>query len=290
MVARKDTLFERFLAPIFNTFLLDREALLKTYQSLDWEKESDRLRDANLVYPDYYRSQNFHGIERGYLNPGAAVSYDPITQYVLPPNETWVRQSLIDGIRSRPRRILDVGCGTGTTTLMLKRAFPQAEVVGIDLSPYMLVMAEHKAQQANLPIHFGHANAEHTSFADADFDLVTAVLLFHETPPAIACQILQEAFRLLKPGGEVMVLDGNQLVLRHTDWLTEVFEEPYIKAYAAGTVDDWMETTGFRAVQTDNVWGIHQLTRGVKPLPGESSHTVSYSEQEAIFDKQWAMG
>ncbi len=94
-----------------------------------------------MAIPPYYSSQNFHGVKRGYLNPSAAVSYDPITQYVLVPGETVVRQALIDAIQVQPRRILDLGCGTGSTTLMLKQAFPQAEVLGLDLSPYMLVRA-----------------------------------------------------------------------------------------------------------------------------------------------------
>jgi len=58
-------------------------------------------------------------------------------------------------------RILDLGCGTGSTTL-LKQAFPQAEVIGLDLSPYMLVRAEHKAKAAGLDIHWRHGNAEQT--------------------------------------------------------------------------------------------------------------------------------
>ena len=66
--------------------LIDEERLRQLYESIDWEQMSDRLSNPNLVYPHYY-SQNFHGIEGGYLNGGAAVSYDPITQYVLPPNE-----------------------------------------------------------------------------------------------------------------------------------------------------------------------------------------------------------
>jgi SAM-dependent methyltransferase len=163
MAVRKDTIFERFLSPIVRSFI-DEEKLRQFYESIDWEAESDRFRRPDLTYPHYYSSQNFHGIEGGYLNPGASTSYDPITQYVLPPNETWVRQGLIDSIKGTPRRILDLGCGTGSTTLMLKQAFPQAQVIGLDLSPYMLVMADHKAKTAGLDIQWRHGNAEETGF------------------------------------------------------------------------------------------------------------------------------
>ena len=270
MAVRQDTIWERFLSPIVRLFI-DEEKLRQFYKSIDWEKESDRFRQQDLIYPEYYSSQNFHGIEQGYLNPGAAVSYDPITQYVIPPNETWVRQGAIDAVKVKPRRILDLGCGTGTTTLMLKQAFPQAEVIGLDLSPYMLVMADHKAQKARLPIQWCHGNAEKTSFPDASFDLVTASLLFHETPPAVSIAILRECFRLLVPGGQVVIFDGNQKTIRQADWLTEIFEEPYIKDYALGSLDAWIGAAGFEAVQTEDVWLVNQVSYGIKPISGSDS-------------------
>jgi len=270
MAVRKDTIWERFLSPIVRS-LIDEEKLRQIYESTDWQAESDRFRRPDLIYPHYYSSQNFHGIESGYLNPGASVSYDPITQYVLAPNETWVRQGLIDTVMGSPRRILDLGCGTGSTTLMLKKAFPQAQVTGLDLSPYMLVMADHKAKTAGLNIQWRHGNAEETGFPDASFDLVTASLLFHETPPMVTKSILRECFRLLTPGGEVLILDGNQKTLRQVDWLTEVFEEPYIKDYAAGNLDAWMGAAGFEAVETKDVFWVQQVTKGIKPIPAQDS-------------------
>lgn len=273
MAVGKDTIFDRFLSPLIR-LAIDEAALERFYQSIDWEPAADRHRQPNLVDPEYYRSQNFHGIQGGYLNPHAAVSYDPITQYVLPPHETVVRQGLIDAVRVKPRRILDLGCGTGSTTLMLKQTFREAEVIGLDLSPYMLVVAEIKAQKAGLNIEWIHGNAESTSFPDASFDLVTASLLFHETPTAVSRAILRESFRLLGVGGQVVILDGNQKTLRQTEWLTEVFEEPYIKSYATGSVDAWAGAAGFAAVQTQEHWWVHQVTQGVKPLPGEDLDRV----------------
>jgi ubiquinone/menaquinone biosynthesis C-methylase UbiE len=258
-------LWERFLSPVVR-LLIDEDSLRRYAESVDWEKESTRFQRADVVIPQYYISKHFHGIERGYLNPGAAVSYDPITQYVLPPNETLVRQALISTIKVQPRRILDLGCGTGSTTLMLKQAFPDADVIGLDLSPYMLVRAEHKAQNARLDISWRHGNAERTGFSSASFDLVTASLLFHETPADICQAILHESFRLLVPGGQVAILDGNQKTLRQLDWLNDVFEEPYIREYAASSIEASMGAAGFAKVLTEDVWWINQVTSGVKPI------------------------
>jgi ubiquinone/menaquinone biosynthesis C-methylase UbiE len=288
MATRKDTLFERFLAPVFNLFV-NQEELNRFYQSVDWQTASQRLTNPAVIYPMYYSSQNFHGIEGGYLTPGAAVSYDAVTHYALPPGESFVRQALIDAIQTQPRRILDLGCGTGSTTVMLKQAFPEAEVIGLDLSPYMLVAAQYKADQAGLDIHWRHGRAEHTGFPDAAFDLITASLLFHETPPMISQAILQESYRLLTVGGEVLVLDGHQKVLRQTEWLTNIFEEPYIREYAAESVDAWMGAAGFSTIQTQDVWLVHQLTRGVKPLQAQA---VKFADLNMTTEGmgQWAPG
>ncbi len=269
MGIRQDTIWERFLSPVVR-LLIDEGALRRYAESVDWERECDRIQRADVVTPTYYSSQNFHGIKGGYLTSGAAVTYDAVTQYVLPPNEIWIRQGLIDAAKVHPRRILDLGCGTGSTTLMLKQAFPEAEVIGLDLSPYMLVRAEHKAISSGLDINWRHGNAEKTGFPDASFDLITASLLFHETPASVSQNILFESLRLLTTGGQVLVLDGSQKTLRQVEWLNQVFEEPYIRDYANGSVDAWMGAAGFEAVQTQDVWWIHQVTSGAKPLSREN--------------------
>lgn len=276
MTVRKDTLFEQFFTPV-RGWLVDEQAIRQQRDRIDWQAECDRIQQPDLQYPHYYHSQNFHGIEGGYLSPTAAVYYDPITQYALPPNETLVRQGLIDLIVGQPRRILDLGCGTGTTTLMLKRAFPAAEVIGLDLSPYMLVVAGEKARNAGLEIRWQHGQAEATPFSNTSFDLVTISLLFHETPPTIAQAILQESHRLLTVGGEIVILDGNQQTLRQLTWLQEIFEEPYIGEYAAESVAAWLGAAGFGAVQAQDWWWLHQLIHGTKPLisPDTSRQAVA---------------
>ncbi|RUR76656.1 methyltransferase type 11 [Nostoc sp. PCC 7120 = FACHB-418] len=263
---------------------MDEDKWRRYAQSIDWEKESDRFRRTDVIIPSYYTSQNFHGIEGGYLNSSAAVTYDPITEYVLPPNETLVRQALIDGVKVQPRRILDLGCGTGSTTLMLKQAFPQADVIGLDLSPYMLVRAEDKARTADLDISWRHGNAEKTSFPNASFDLVTTSLLFHETPVEVSQTILQECFRLLVAGGQVIILDGNQKSLRQLNWLNDIFEEPYIREYAADNLDARMGAAGFVGVQTEDLWLIHQVTSGIKPILATDTNQIKDRQYMPAID------
>lgn len=249
-------------------FAIGKEKL-RLYEATNWEEEGDRFRKNELTYPQYYSSQNFHGIENGYLNPIAAITYDLVTAFASPPNETWIRQQLVAAIECQPKMILDLGCGTASMTLMLKQAYPQATVIGLDLSTHMLAIADHKARKAKLEIDLLHGLAESTGLKSADFDLVTVSFLLHETPVKISQLILQECFRLIKPGGELIVLDGSQKILRRADWLIKLFKEPYSKVYANGSVDNWMKMAGFDWVQTNYIGWISQLTRGVKSISQE---------------------
>lgn len=247
----------------FIALLIGKDRLI-LHDTLDWEEASDRFLTTNFTYPEYYSSKNFHGIQGGYLNPVAPVTYDAITQYAAPPNEIKLRQQAISKIKDQPQRILDLGCGTGSSTLLLKQKFPEAEVIGLDISPYMLVMADYKAKKSNLAISWHQGLAEATNFSECEFDLISVAFLFHETPVDISQAILRECWRLLKSGGQIVILDGNQKRLRHTNWLIKLFREPYSQVYAAESVDTWLKDSNFERVKTNYVGLISQINTGFK--------------------------
>lgn len=237
---------------------------LNLYDTLDWEASSDRFNANDFAYPEYYYSQDFHGIRGGYLNAIAPVTYDTVTRFAAPPNEIKLRQKAIATVQGQPKTILDLGCGTGTSSLMLQQAFPQSTITGLDISPYMLLMAEYKGKKADLVINWQQGLAEATVFSEDEFDLISIAFLFHETPIHISQAILKECLRILKPGGQVIILDGNQQRLRHTDWLIKLFREPYSQVYAAENIDNWMNNLEFKKITTKPVGWISQLTTGFK--------------------------
>ena len=254
------TIENPILLPILRTLvgtLIGKENL-QLFDTVDWRDTSE------FEYPEYYTSKNFHGITGGYLNAIAPVTYDAVTRFAAPPNETKQREKAIAAIKHKPQHILDLGCGTGSSTLMLKQAYPRAEVTGLDLSPYMLKIAEHKGKQADLNINWQQGLAEATNFENAAFDLISIAFLFHETPIEISQSVLKECHRLLKPKGQIVILDGNQQRLRHTPWLIELFREPYSQVYAEGWINDWLKSAGFVEIQTNPIGWVSQLSTGFK--------------------------
>ena len=238
------------------------------YHTLDWEAECDRFRTTPLAYPNYYASQAFHGIPQGYLTPVAPVTYDAVTAIAAPPNEAKIRARGIACISGQPSRILDLGCGTGSSTLLLAKAFPNAQIVGLDLSPYMLVYSERKAQCAPSPVRtisWQQGLAERTPFDDASFDLVTASFLLHELPPQISRRVLQECQRVLVPGGQFLLVDGHQRKLRSAGWAIALFREPYSASYAEGDLALWLDEAGMTNIHSKAAGWISQITTAYKP-------------------------
>jgi malonyl-CoA O-methyltransferase len=91
-----------------------------------------------------------------------------------------------------PAHVLDVGTGTGKAAIALAGWFPQAEVVGVDLSPAMVAEAE---RQAKGRARFEVGDASRLRFPDASFDLV---VLMNAIP------FFDELARVTRPGGIVV--------------------------------------------------------------------------------------
>lgn len=101
----------------------------------------------------------------------------------------------------KPKRILDLGCTVGHSTLPFVDAFPDAEVHAIDVGPSLLRYAHARAESLGKSVHFSQQDATRTDFPDGHFDLIASSILFHETSAKALPAILRECYRLLSPGG-----------------------------------------------------------------------------------------
>ncbi len=106
-----------------------------------------------------------------------------------------------------PKRILDMGCTSGNSTLVYVDAFPDAEVHAIDVGAPCLRYAHARAEGLGKPVPFAQANAEPTHYDDNSFDLIVSHILFHETGRTALTNIMRECHRLLTPGGFMVHLD-----------------------------------------------------------------------------------
>ncbi len=101
----------------------------------------------------------------------------------------------------KPKRILQMGCAAGVSTVPIADAFPDAEVHALDVGAPMLRYAHARAEYLGASVHFSQQNAEHTNFDDNSFDVVMSSATLHETSHKALPAIIQECFRVLKPGG-----------------------------------------------------------------------------------------
>ncbi|MCU0759086.1 MAG: class I SAM-dependent methyltransferase [Steroidobacteraceae bacterium] len=156
----------------------------------------------------------------------------------------------------RPRRILDLGCTIGHSTHAYVRAFPEAEVHGVDVSAPLLRYAHARAEALGIAVHFSQQNAERTDFPAGHFDLVVSHILAHETAAHAWPAILAESRRLLAPGGMTVHVDLPQLdeidPYRRFIYANETHynNEPFWTPYRLMDLPQLMESAGFAAAET----------------------------------------
>jgi ubiquinone/menaquinone biosynthesis C-methylase UbiE len=131
--------------------------------------------------------------------------YDPIVT-LIGGNPT--RRVLIDQADlGRGQHVLEIGCGTGSLVTLLKRLYPDVEVVGLDPDPKALRRAQRKAESAAVSIRFDRGFSDELPYGDASFDRVLSSFMFHHLGANAKDGTLREVNRVLKPGGSLHLLD-----------------------------------------------------------------------------------
>ncbi|MDG2243529.1 MAG: class I SAM-dependent methyltransferase [Rhodospirillaceae bacterium] len=110
--------------------------------------------------------------------------------------------------KGEPKKILDMGCGFGKSTQPFVRRLPDSSVDAVDLSMPCLRLASHMARESQATnVRFRQMDACNTEFEADSFDLVTSTMVLHELPLKTIEDLLDEAFRVLAPGGRMVHLD-----------------------------------------------------------------------------------
>ncbi len=186
------------------------------------DKGGELRLDPDLAVPRYVTALDIHCMPGGYASDtdteqlAAGALYDRGVYlysmgYTGPFSDDKGR-SVCNYIRRRiagfaPRRILDMGCSAGHSTLPYKEFFPDAEVWGIDVAAPQVKYAHARSAGLGTVVNFAQMNAEKTDFEDGYFDLVVSHVLLHETSGKAMPRIFDECYRLLAPGGYMIHAD-----------------------------------------------------------------------------------
>lgn len=183
------------------------------------EKHGSLTLNPDLEIPRYHRLVDIHCMPGGYHSEFApddlanGAVYDravyvyamgrmgPFNSDIGDSTIAYVKQHFPD---LNPKRILDMGCTVGHSTLPYVDAWPEAEVYGIDVGAPVLRYAHARAESLGKAVHYSQQNAESTNFPDGHFDLIVSHILVHETSHVAIRNIMREAHRLLRAGGVVI--------------------------------------------------------------------------------------
>src|SRR5258708_9477815 len=108
--------------------------------------------------------------------------YDPLLRLfgVNASHRTLIEQATIrNGFR-----VLDIGCGTGSLAVQIKKLHPEVEVVGLMPDPEALSIGKRNANRAGLSVEFDRGFSDHMSYPVASFDRVFSSFMFHHLKPA----------------------------------------------------------------------------------------------------------
>ncbi len=247
-----------------------REALRDKADRLNASHDSKKSRlylDPALAVPRYVAAVDQHLMQGGYTaqwlerDVSNAANYDAgmfatVAGSAGPHNDAAGR-ALSDWLRREfpafvPERIVDLGCGLGHNTLPLRRLFPAAKIIAIDVAAPMLRYGHARARALGVDdIEFRQEDATRTSLAAHSADLVFSTMVLHETSHDALPKLLQESHRLLRGGGLAIHLEQppyrglNPFEQFMRDWDGRYNNEPFWSALHESDLRQMMTKAGF---------------------------------------------
>ena len=132
--------------------------------------------------------------------------YDPLLKWGM--REEAFKRRLIARAAIEPGQdVLDLGCGTGTLTLMLKDAAPETRLTGLDGDPQVLDIARAKAARSGQSVNWDLGMAYDLPYPNSSFDVVVSSLVIHHLDTDHKLMALREVRRILRRGGRLHMVD-----------------------------------------------------------------------------------
>ena len=175
--------------------------------------------------------------------------YDPVVR--LLGRDALLRRTLIADADIEPgQHLLDIGCGTGILSVLLKQVEPDANVRGLDPDPKALARARARADRAGAAVEFDRGFADQLPYTDASFDRVFSSLMFHHLTPDQKLATLRSVHRVLRPGGFLHLLDFGEARRGSHGLVAHLFHRgEEIREQLEGRIPSLMRAGGFADVE-----------------------------------------
>ena len=170
--------------------------------------------------------------------------------------------------------VLDIGSGTGTLAILIKESSPEANVTGLDGDPEIIKIAENKSKKNKLKISFKQGLSFDMPFKDKQFDQCFSSLFFHHLTTSNKQKTFNQAYRVLKKGGQLHIADwgkpSNKLmrILFFIVQLLDGFKTT--KGNVDGILPELMKQAGFVEIniqdEISTMLGTMTIYSAVKPL------------------------
>lgn len=222
--------------------------------------------------PAYYQ-RHYHWQQGGYLTESSAQLYDHQVEILFKGTAAAMRRLIMRPLAqflatsSVPCQILEVGAGTGLAAREVHLSFPFHHLTVSDLSAPYLGLARDRLSGRG--VKFTRAAAEELPFPDGVFDVVYSTFMFHELPRDVRERALKEFYRVLRPGGLVLVVDSIQEsdVPEYEQALESFprdYHEPFFRDYCRWPIDDALKRHGFASLGQERGFFAKRVS-GIKP-------------------------
>jgi ubiquinone/menaquinone biosynthesis C-methylase UbiE len=202
--------------------------------------------------------------------------YDPIVSFTCR-EKTFKSHLLAQAGIQHGNLVLDVGCGTGTLAVQMKKTIPEADILCIDGDLQVLSIARGKARKNEADIRFSCCFSTQLPFPENSFDRIVSSLFFHHLSKTQKIATLDEMHRMLKPGGQLHVADWGKptnMIMRFLFYFIQMLDGFNTTSdNVKGLLPALFRQCGFDSVEVcknfSTIFGTISLYKAVKPTPAE---------------------